>query len=157
MRYTCISIPKGSPIQHSDVMFKYEKIFEKSSAPTYKNWNIIVDQLKKIKDYNKKNNKTAFLHPALASVLDDDQKIDMDYLNEISHDKNKFKPCVAPGNSPHKRRWHFFFMPSSRYGNVKNGLDKIIFGKVLNDFKKVIAKEGTVEACNNCGWLKPLK
>ena len=66
---------KGSPIQHSDLMFEFDKIFEKSIAPVYKNWKDIIDQLKKVKDYNKKFNKTAFLHPALASVADDDKKL----------------------------------------------------------------------------------
>ena len=69
---------KGSPIQHSDVMFHYDKIFEKSTAPVYKNWSTIIDQLEKVKEYNRKYNKTAFLHPALASVADDNQKINMD-------------------------------------------------------------------------------
>ena len=41
-------------------------------------------------------------------------------------------------------------------GNVKDGLDKVIFGEKFKKFKEVIAKEGTVEACNRCGWLKPL-
>ena len=51
---------KGSPIQHSDIMFDFDKIFEKSLSPVYKNWKIIIDQLKEVKSYNKQNNKTAF-------------------------------------------------------------------------------------------------
>ena len=148
---------KGSPIQHSDLMFEFEKIFEKSIAPVYKKWKDIIDQLKKVKDYNKKFNKTAFLHPALASVADDDKKIDMDYFNEPNHDKKNFKPCVAPWGTAHINvDGTFFPCLAVDMGNVKDGLDKVIFGTKFKKFKEVIAQEGTVEACNNCGWLKPL-
>ena len=148
---------KGSPIQHSDIMFKFEKIFEKSIAPDYKNWKIIIDQLKKIKEYIKKNKKTAFLHPALASVADDDKKIDMDYCNNVNHDKKNYKPCAAPWGTAHINvDGTFFPCLAVDMGNVKDGLDKVIFGKKFKKFIEVIAKEGTVEACNRCGWLKPL-
>ncbi|OUV61125.1 MAG: hypothetical protein CBC82_07225 [Cellvibrionales bacterium TMED122] len=147
---------KGSPIQHSDVMFHYDKIFEKSTAPVYKNWSTIIDQLEKVKEYNRKYNKTAFLHPALASVADDNQKINMDYFNEPDHNKNHYKPCVAPWGTAHINvDGTFFPCLAVDMGNVKNGLDKIIFGKKFNNFKKTISEEGTVEACNGCGWLKP--
>ena len=148
---------KGSPIQHSDVMFEYQKIFEKSLAPVYKNWKIIIDQLNEVKKYNKKNDKTAFLHPALASVADDDKKIDMDYFNEEHHNKKHYKPCVAPWGTAHINvDGTFFPCLAVDMGNVKDGLDKVIFGKKFNEFKNTIAKEGTIEACNGCGWLKPL-
>ena len=149
---------KGSPIQHSDIMFDYKKIFDKSSAPVYKKWEIIIDQLKQIKKYNKENNKTGFLHPALSSIADDDSKINMDYFNEEHHDKNHYKPCVAPWGTAHINvDGTFFPCLAVDMGNVKNGLDKIIFGEKFNKFKKTIASEGTVEACNGCGWLKPAK
>ena len=112
---------KGSPIQHSDVMFEYNKIFEKSIAPVYKNWKIIIEQLQKVKEYNKKNNKTAFLHPALASVADDDQKINMDYFNEPGHNKKYYKPCVAPWGTAHINvDGTFFPCLAVDMGNVKN-------------------------------------
>ena len=40
---------KGSPIQHSDIMFNLKTIFSESKAETYENWEEIVDQLKKVK------------------------------------------------------------------------------------------------------------
>ena len=133
-----------------------KKIFEKSIAPIYRNWEIIINQLQQVKEYNKKNNKTAFLHPALASVADDDQKINMDYFNEPGHDKKYYKPCVAPWGTAHINvDGTFFPCLAVDMGNVKNGLDKIIFGEKFKQFKKVINEEGTIEACNGCGWLKP--
>lgn len=53
------------------------------------------------------------------------------------------------GNVPKK-------LYSVNMGNVKNNLDKVINGEKFKKFKEVIAKEGNVEACNHCGWLKPL-
>ena len=40
-------------------------------------------------------------------------------------------------------------------GNVKDqSLEEIIYGKEFNKFKKTIRDQGTVEACNRCGWLQ---
>ena len=103
------------------------------------------------------NKKTAFLHPALASVADDDKKIDMDYFNNVNHDKKNYKPCAAPWGTAHINvDGTFFPCLAVNMGNVKDGLDKVIFGEKFKKFKETIEKEGTVEACNRCGWLKPL-
>ena len=149
---------KGSPIQHSDIMFEFDRIFEKPDAPVYKNWKMIIDQLNLIKDYNKKNNKIGFLHPALASIADDEKKIEMDYFNEKIHVKDNYKPCMAPWGTIHINvDGTLFPCLAVDMGNVKDGLSKVIHGDKFKKFKEIISKEGTVHACNKCGWLKPLE
>ena len=49
----------------------------------------------------------------------------------------------------------FFPCLAINMGNVKNGLKEIIYGKKYKEFKDIIKKNGTVEACNRCGWLLP--
>ncbi len=148
---------KGSPIQHSDIMFKFEKIFEKSTAPVYKNWEHIIDQLNKIRKYNIENNKTGFLHPAAASIIDDSQKININWLNNSKHDKKLFKPCAAPWGSAHINvDGTLFPCLAVDMGNVREGLENVIKGEKFEKFRSLIKKEGTVEACNRCGWLQPL-
>ena len=40
-------------------------------------------------------------------------------------------------------------------GNVKDQqLEEIIYGKEFKRFKNTIREQGTVEACNRCGWLQ---
>ena len=147
---------KGSPIQHSDLMFELEKIYESSKAYKYKDWETIVDQIHQIKSYNIKNGKTGYLHPAAASIIDDTRKININYLNEIKHDKKKYKACAAPWGTVHINvDGSFFPCLAINMGNVKNGLKGIIYGKKYNEFKDIIKKNGTVEACNRCGWLLP--
>jgi len=92
---------KGSPIQHSDIMFDLKKIYETSKAHVYKNWDTIIDQLKKIKIYNVENKKTGYLHPAAASIIDETKMINIDYLNNSGHDKGLYKPCSAPWGTVH--------------------------------------------------------
>jgi len=147
---------KGSPIQHSDLKFQLEKIYETSEAHVYKNWNIILEQIQKIKDYNIQNNKIGFLHPAAASIIDEDSKININYLNNSHHDKKLYKPCAAPWGTAHINvDGTFFPCLAIDMGNVKNGLKEVIYGKKFLEFKEIISKNGTVEACNRCGWLLP--
>tara|TARA_B100001250_G_C19380189_1_gene605850 strand:- start:211 stop:630 length:420 start_codon:yes stop_codon:yes gene_type:complete len=138
-------------------MFKFEKIFEKSTAPVYKNWEHIIDQLNKIRKYNIENNKTGFLHPAAASIIDDSQKININWLNNSKHDKKLFKPCAAPWGSAHINvDGTLFPCLAVDMGNVREGLENVIKGEKFEKFRSLIKKEGTVEACNRCGWLQPL-
>ena len=40
--------------------------------------------------------------------------------------------------------------------NVKEkNIKEIMYGEIMKKFKNVMKKNGTVEACNRCGWLKP--
>ena len=147
---------KGSPIQHADIMFDLKKIFEKSKAYVYKNWDIIVDQLKQVRDYNLKNKKFGALHPAVTSIMENDM-VDISHLNNANYDKNLFKACAAPWGSVHINvDGTLFPCLAINLGNVKDGLKKIIYGERYLEFKNIIKKNGTVEACNRCGWLKPL-
>jgi len=43
---------KGSPTQHSDIMFKTDDILKKSHAPVYKKFETIKSQLEKVRQYN---------------------------------------------------------------------------------------------------------
>ncbi len=149
---------KGSPIQHSDIMFDLNDIYKKSEAYQYKKWDLIVDQLKKIKEYNFKNKKDCFLHPPVASMIDSNSLDHINYINDLNHNKYNYKSCSAPWASVHINvDGTLFPCLAINMGNVKNGLDSVILGKKFKDFKDIIKKEGTVEACNRCGWLQPSK
>ena len=126
-----------------------------STADVSTNWDTIVEELTKVRKYNIENNKTGFLHPAAASIIDDAEPLNIDILNNKSHDKKLFKACAAPWGSVHINvDGTLFPCLAVSMGNVKNGLKKIIFGEKYNNFKNIIKKNGTVEACNRCGWLQ---
>ena len=119
---------KGSPIQHSDIMFPENKIFEKSSAYIYKNWRAITEELEKVRNYNIENKKTGYLHPAVASIIDDSSPINIDILNNQSHDKKLYKPCAAPWGSVHINvDGTLFPCLAIDMGNVKNRLEKYLW------------------------------
>jgi MoaA/NifB/PqqE/SkfB family radical SAM enzyme len=151
---------KGSPILGCDYMYKFDDIFNKSSAYKYKNWTDIKDQLNLVKKYNYKNKTVGFLHPKVDELVGDKNPIDdkkMDILNETEHKKEKFLPCAQPWSSVHiNNDGTVFPCLAISVGNIKEkNIKDIIFGETLKKFKKILKKEGTVEACNRCGWLQP--
>ena len=150
---------KGSPILGCDYMYKFDDIFDKSKAYKYKNWNKIKDQLNLVKKYNFKNKAAGFLHPKVDELVGDEKPLDdskMDLLNEEEHKKEKFLPCAQPWSSVHINvDGTVFPCLAISVGNVKEkNIKDIIFGETLKKFKKILKKDGTVEACNRCGWLQ---
>ena len=60
---TSFSFLKGANIQHNDFEFEFDKINDEYIAETYDNFEIVVKQLKMIREYNIQNNKYAFYIP----------------------------------------------------------------------------------------------
>ena len=103
-----------------------------------------------------------FLHPKvdeLVGNLDPLNNEKMDLLNNKEHNKEDFLPCAQPWASVHINvDGTVFPCLAVSTGNIKNkSIKDIIFGKEYKKFKNAIRKEGTVEACNRCGWLQPNK
>jgi len=73
--------------------------------------------------------------------------------------KGNYKPCKFPWSSVHINvDGNLFPCMAVSMGNVKTTpLPEIIHGKDFMRFKDLIRKEGTVEGCNRCGWLRPDK
>jgi len=150
---------KGSPILGCDYMYKFDDIFNKSSAYEYKNWETIKKQLNMIKKYNFKTKKVAFLKPTSVELIGDEKPIDekkLDILNFKSHIKEKFLPCAQPWASVHiNNDGNVFPCLAVSMGNVREkNIKDIIFDEEFKKFKKVMKKHGTVEACNRCDWLR---
>ncbi len=148
---------KGSPTQHADYMFSFNDILKKSHAPVYKKFSTIKEQLEKVRQYNLHNGKTAFLHPKIANLNCLSAFSDIDFLNEKDFIKENFHPCKFPWSSVHVNvDGNLFPCMAVAMGNVKEtSLVEIIHGKQFNRFKDLIRREGTVEGCNRCGWLRP--
>lgn len=148
---------KGSPVQNADYAFEYKKIFEKSKAPFYKNFEVIKEQLNLIKQYNAKKNIKAFLNPKVISLNDNESVEDnLDIMNDQSHQKSKFKPCKSPWSSMHiNADGSVFPCLSIDTGNVKKqSLKEIFYGENFKKFRQTIKNAGTVEACNRCCFLQ---
>jgi len=150
---------KGSPILGCDYMYKFDSIFEKSTAHEYQNWDSIKEQIKLIKEYNFKNKTVGFLHPKFEEIIGNNDPIDekkLDILNYVEHKKELFKPCAQPWSSAHINvDGAVFPCLAVSVGNVQeNNIKEIMFGEIMKKFKNVIKKNGTIESCNRCGWLQ---
>ena len=147
---------KGSTIQHADYMYEIKDIIKKNYAPVYKNISIIKDQLEQIRRYSVNTRRVGFLHPKVGSLVSGEQLKNIDIMNDKTHRKELFLPCKFPWSSTHINfDGTLFPCLAVSVGNVKNKpLDELINGSKFKSFRDIIRKEGTVEACNRCGWLK---
>ena len=148
---------KGSPIQHSDIIYDVKDILKKSNAEVYKNFDIIKNQFEKIKQYNLKTGALTFLHPKVGSLISEEVPLNIDIMNKANHIKENFKPCKYAWSSMHVNvDGNMFPCLAIPIGNIKkNTLKEIILSKKICNFQGLIKKQGTIEACNRCGWLKP--
>ncbi|MBF0559226.1 MAG: radical SAM protein [Nitrospirae bacterium] len=148
---------KGSPLQHSDTIMPFEEIFRKTHAVVYNKFEIIKEQLDMVRRYNLDNNKKAFLHPKVASLTSTSPPEGINILNHAEHRKDLFQPCKFPWSSVHINvDGELFPCVAVSMGNVRQQkLRDIINGPAFNEFREIIRREGTVEACNRCGWLRP--
>jgi radical SAM protein with 4Fe4S-binding SPASM domain len=147
---------KGSPLQHADVMLPLPEALKPCRATVYRRWDTIVDQLEQVRRYNIKNGYESFLHPPVASLFG---KKPLGVLKEMNSErflKNQFAPCKFPWSSVHiNYDGTLFPCLAIGMGNVKTQrLKEIIFGKTFGTFKTLVKKEGLLEACNRCGWLR---
>ncbi|MDQ3000794.1 MAG: radical SAM protein [Fibrobacterota bacterium] len=150
---------KGSPIQHSDIMFKYEEIVKTSEAPTYEKWDVLCDQLEKVRQYNQDFDKSCYIHPKIAD-LNSTSPIDtkkISYINLKEFVPENYHPCKAMWESVHINvDGHLFPCMAVSMGNVKEKpLADIIHGELFTKLKTKIKQDGLVEACNRCGYLRP--
>lgn len=148
---------KGSPLQHTDNMFDFEEIFKKSEAYVYKKWDIVKQQLEKVRQYNLENNKISFFQPKTDSLASEEPITHIDILNNKDHHKEDFCPCKFPWSSVHVNAdGTLFCCLALDQGNVKETLLKdIINSQEMKKFREIIRKEGTIETCNRCCWLRP--
>ncbi len=151
---------KGAEIQHSDLMFDFKSIDKDYKAYKYKKFSKFVEQLNKIKNYDKQNDYKTYLHPSLIDLGQDRDfnESDLSYLNRESHDPKHFKVCTAPWSSVHINvDGNLFPCMAVSMGNVKNQKIKdIIFSDQFEKFKNTIRVNGTINGCNRCGWLRKI-
>ena len=150
---------KGAEIQHSDVMFKFEQIHDDYEAYQYEKFDLLIDQLNLIKEYDYKHGYKTHLHPTLLNFNDNKKfiKEDLLYLNNKKHDAKKFSTCYAPWGCVYVNvDGNLFPCMAIPLGNVKESkLSDIIFSEESKKFRDTIRKNGTISGCNRCGYLKP--
>jgi len=151
---------KGSNIQHSDIMFNYDNIFEISKAPTYKNWDLICKQLESVRIYNQTEHSVCYIHPKIADLngLEQISAEKLAYINRPDFVPANFRPCKAMWESVHVNvDGQLFPCMAVGMGNVKEQLlPDIIRGQQFSALKSQIKLTGLVEACNRCGYLRPI-
>jgi MoaA/NifB/PqqE/SkfB family radical SAM enzyme len=149
---------KGSPIQHADFSFEYNKIFEKSIAHEYADFDRILIELEKVRKYNLENKFYSYTHPNFVDLNSEKPIYEQNYKNYNlkDHKKNEFEVCKAPWESMHINvEGSVYPCLAVEMGNIKeNTLKEIFFGSKYEKFKNDLLKNHTFEACNRCGYLK---
>ena len=153
-----IQLLKGSEIQHSDLMFEHESINKRYKAYKYEKFEELINQLNKIREYNFKFKKKAYLHPNIIN-LNSDTPITKEkyfFLNNEDHDSSKFNTCLSPWTSLHVNvDGNVFPCMAVPMGNAKKqSLKEIFFSEKFKNFRNAIRNKKTLNGCNRCGWLK---
>jgi len=148
---------KGSPIQHSDKIVSFEEILKMPKTQTYEKFDIIKQQLEKVRQYNIKTGAKGFMliQPTPDALCSKDPLPSIDYLNKPQVKEN-YKPCQIPWSdlqiNPDGSAFPCLLI---NLGNVKeSSLIEIINGKQMGRFRKVIKDNKLVPACNRCCYLK---
>jgi MoaA/NifB/PqqE/SkfB family radical SAM enzyme len=146
---------KGSPIQHADRAYEIKDLLAPCKAPTYKKFQIICEQLEKVKEYSQANHTRVFLHPKV-DVFSSKNKLNLNQINKENHNTSLYAECKYIWSSVHINSDGQIF-PCLAYsvGNIKkNSLIEIINGEKMKEFRKLIQDYKTLEACNGCGYLR---
>ncbi len=150
---------KGAEIQHSDLMFDFEAIDKEYEAYQYKEFDLLIEQLNLIKEYDYKHGYKSYLHPSLLDFGDNKsfKKEDLLYLNNKKHEPKHFSTCYAPWGCVYINvDGNLFPCMAVPLGNVKTSkLSEIIFSKESQKFRDLVRAKGTLNGCNRCGYLKP--
>jgi radical SAM protein with 4Fe4S-binding SPASM domain len=151
---------KGSPIQHADKEFQYEKIFEEPNPDVYKNLNDIAEQFNKVRDYCLSNETKCYTHPNFLDFSDKSQN----YLNILEKKFNKikfhsedYKKCKGPWESVHiNADGKIFPCLATSLGDIRDfkNMNDVFKTNVAIKFRDLIREKGTVPACHRCGYLK---
>ena len=132
------------------------KLLKNNKIKVYKDFDSIVSELKKVKEYNIRNKRWGFLHPSASSIMDPAEEFNIDIMNKKDLDRKAFKPCKAPWQSVHiNTDGNVFPCMAIPMGNIREGYDRVFNGQRFKEFRDIIRNEGLVEGCNRCGWLKP--
>ena len=151
---------KGSPIQHADKEFQYEKIFEEPTPEVYKNTKDIAEQFDKIRNYCLSNNTKCYTHPNFIDFSDKKQNyleiLEKKY-NKVKFSSNDYKKCKGPWESIHiNADGKIFPCLATSFGDVRNfkNMNDIFKSDAAIKFRDLIREKGTVPACHRCGYLK---
>jgi MoaA/NifB/PqqE/SkfB family radical SAM enzyme len=140
-------------------MFNFETINKEYEAYQYNKFDKFVNQLNLIKEYDYKYGYKSYLHPSLLNFNDQKkfEKEDLMYLNNKKHDPKHFSTCYAPWGCVYINVDGYVFpCMAVSLGNVKkNKLSDIVFSSLSQKFRDTIRKNGTINGCNRCGYLKP--
>lgn len=146
----------GTQMQLSDKMHEYESLFEPETPPRYSNWDLILDNLEKIRQYDKRNNLQSYLRPKVIDINLDSPTADIEVLNQLDFPKSQFGPCKLPWSDCR------VFADGSvtsclgvAFGNFKRTphLRSILAGPVATRFRRQLRTDGFFEQCARCVFL----
>ncbi len=148
---------KGSPIQHADRAYSIDDIVSPAKADCYQNWEVVHDQLEKVRDSCSNIPGKVFIHPKTSSFDSDKTFKIPDFLNLPDFSTEEVQPCKFPWSSVHVNcDGNLFPCLAVSIGNIRtHSLIEIIQCEKNGQFRDLIESRGALPACHRCGWLRP--
>ncbi|WP_281558139.1 radical SAM protein [Thalassomonas sp. RHCl1] len=146
----------GTEMQLCDKMRPYDSLNIPEAPPNYKNWDVIMAMLEKIRHYNQARDIKSYFRP---KIIDFNQAEELDKLNILNTDsfnKSSYGACKIPWSDC--RIYGDGSVTNClglELGNFKrNGdLRSILAGPVSRSFKADLKKNKFFEKCSRCVFL----
>jgi MoaA/NifB/PqqE/SkfB family radical SAM enzyme len=146
----------GTPMQLRDSMGSFKELYspKRSEGIYYNNWEIIKDQLEKIRCYDLKHGITStYIRPKLMNFYSNESFDKLDIINAIRDSKHEYGTCKYPW-SDCRIYGDGSISPCLAYsfGNFKEtpNLVTILTSENASRFKSALLEEGFFPQCYRC-------
>ena len=154
-----IQFLKGSPIQHADKMFVFDDIFKEGEPYMYENIEGLANSILELSRLSTITGVPSYSHPSWFSKTETLEEILAIIKNEVNIDKftpAKYQKCGSPWESAHiNADGKLFPCLAVDFGDIRNfeNLEDMFHKGMGKQFRDIIFKCGSVNACNRCGYL----
>jgi MoaA/NifB/PqqE/SkfB family radical SAM enzyme len=146
----------GGPMQLSDTMQPFERLYGDVSPPLYGKWDIILEQIEKNRRYDKAHGYVSYLRPKIVDINLGESTEKLRILNTPEFEKERFGTCKMPwADCRIHPDGNVSVCLSVAFGNFKQtpDLKAILTSPAADHFKSELKDNGFYPQCNRCVFL----
>ncbi|MEJ2166195.1 MAG: radical SAM protein [Desulfobacterales bacterium] len=146
----------GGPMQLSDNMQPFGRLYEDVIPPLYNKWDIILEQIEKNRRYDREHGYVSYFRPKIIDVNLCQSTEKLRILNKPKFEKERFGTCKMPwADCRIHPDGNISACLSVPFGNFKQtpDLKTILTSSTTEHFKSELKDHGFYAQCNRCVFL----